>query len=79
MNLTASNLGAIAAVGAVLITIFSGYVMVHIRLKALEIEVKQLQKNQDATDEKFEKIMDKLSLVHQNFNDLLLEFANLKK
>ena len=59
--------------------IMMGYISIHVRLKVLETEVDQLKKKEDATDKKFEQIMEKISLVHQNFNDLLIEFANFKK
>lgn len=66
------------------------WVSIHVRLKALEIEVKQLQKNQDKNGEKFDLIMDKIEevgvnttskfeVMNQKFNELLLEFANFKK
>lgn len=66
------------------------WVSIHVRLKALEIEVKQLQKNQDKNGEKFDLIMDKIEevgvntaskfeVMNQKFNELLLEFASYKK
>ena len=59
--------------------ILYGYIKIHVRLKALEIEIKQIQKNEEKNDQKFELILEKISLIHQNFNDLLVEFANIKK
>lgn len=66
------------------------WVSIHVRLKALEVEVKQLQKNEDKNGEKFDSIMDKLdemrestsekfTLMHENFRDLLREMANYQK
>jgi len=39
------------------------YTSVHVRLRALEIEVKGLQDAQEKTDGKFDKIMDKLETI----------------
>jgi cell division protein FtsB len=49
------------------------YVNTHIRLKALEIEVKQLQKTEEKQDEKFNTILEKIEVMNQKFNELLLE------
>lgn len=39
------------------------YTSVHVRLRALEIEVKGLQESQEKTDSKFDKIMEKLTEI----------------
>lgn len=62
-----SCLGAITAVS------IGFYVNTHIRLKALEIEVKQLQKAEEKQDEKFNIILEKIEVMNQKFNELLLE------
>lgn len=49
------------------------YVNTHIRLKALEIEVKQLQKTEEKQDEKFNIILEKIQTMNEKFNELLLE------
>lgn len=59
------------------------------RLRALEIQVKQLEKNEDRNSDKFDSIIEKLdelktntaekfTLVHENFRDLLKEIAKIK-
>jgi uncharacterized membrane-anchored protein YhcB (DUF1043 family) len=81
-----STLSIIALVGGFIVV----WVSIHVRLKALEIEVKQLQKNEDKNGEKFDQIMDKIeevgkgtaervSEMNQKFNELILEFTKLKK
>lgn len=55
------------------------YVTMNMRIKALEIEVKQLQKAEDRNNVKFETILEKIQEMHKSFNELLLEFAHLKK
>ena len=55
------------------------YVTMNTRIKALEIEVKQLQKAEDRNNVKFETILEKIQEMHKSFNELLLEFAQLKK
>ena len=62
-----SCLGCITAVSV------GFYVNTHIRLKALEIEVKQLQKTEEKQDEKFNIILEKIEVMNQKFNELLLE------
>lgn len=62
-----SGLGCITAVS------IGFYVNTHIRLKALEIEVKQLQKTEEKQDEKFNIILEKMDMINQKFNELLLE------
>lgn len=62
-----SALGFISAVS------IGFYVNTHIRLKALEIEVKQLQKTEEKQDEKFNIILEKMDVMNQKFNELLLE------
>ena len=57
----------------------AAYVSIHVRIRALEIEVKQLQKAEDRTSEKFEVILEKISMMHQSFNELLIEFSKIKK
>ena len=59
--------------GAVTAVSIGFYVNTHIRLKALEIEVKQLQKTEEKQDEKFNIILEKIDLINQKFNELLLE------
>jgi hypothetical protein len=39
------------------------YTSVHVRLRALEIEVQGLQDAQEKTDNKFDRIMDKLETI----------------
>lgn len=66
------------------------WVNIHVRLKALEVEVKQLQKAEDKNGEKFDSIIEKLeemrestsekfTMMHENFRDLLREMANFQK
>lgn len=56
----------------------AAYVSIHVRIKALEIQVKQLEKAEDKQNEKFEIILDKISQMHQSFNELLIEFTKIK-
>lgn len=69
LTMILSCLGAITAVSV------GFYVNTHIRLKALEIEVKQLQKAEEKQDEKFNIILEKIEMVNQKFNELLLEVS----
>lgn len=66
------------------------WVSIHVRIKALEIEVAQLKKNRDEDFKKFETVIDKIDelsvyssekfeLMNNKFNELLLEFANHTK
>lgn len=64
-----SCLGCITAVSV------GFYVSTHIRLKALEIQVEQLQKTEEKQDEKFNTILEKMDLMNQKFNELLLEVS----
>lgn len=56
----------------------TAYVSIHVRIRALEIQVKQLEKAEDKNGEKFEAILEKISMMHQSFNELLLEFSKIK-
>lgn len=87
MTLDAQTLLTGMGVAGVFIGVWVG---IHVRLKALEVEVKQLQKNEDKNGEKFDSIMNKLeemrestsekfTLMHENFRDLLREMANYQK
>ena len=53
-------IGAVIVLGGVIVGF---YTSVHVRLRALEIEVKGLQESQEKTDGRFEKIMDKLESI----------------
>ena len=53
----------IAALVTVIGVAVGFYTSVHVRLRALEIEVKGLQESQEKTDSKFDKIMDKLETI----------------
>jgi hypothetical protein len=66
------------------------WVSLHVRIKALEIEVKSLQDSEAKTDIKFERIIlkleemkennaESLKVMSQNFNELIVEFTKLKK
>ena len=66
------------------------WVSLHVRIKALEIEVQGLQDSEAKTDVKFERIILKLEEMKENnaeslktmndkFNELILEFTKLKK
>jgi hypothetical protein len=60
-----------AIIGAVIIlggVIVGFYTTVHVRLKALEIEVTNLQKSQEKTDSKFDRIMDKLDDISKELS-----------
>jgi uncharacterized membrane protein (DUF106 family) len=68
-NATLQTISAI--VGAVIIlggVIVGFYTTVHVRLKALEIEVANLQKSQEKTDSKFDRIMDKLEDISKELS-----------
>lgn len=69
----------LSAIGFVTAVSIGFYVNTHTRLKALEIEVKQLQKTEEKQDEKFNIILEKIEVVNQKFNELLLEVAKLIK
>lgn len=62
-----SEIAAICTVGVGVVTIggviIAFYTNVHVRLKALEIEVQGLQEAQEKTDSKFDRIMDKLESI----------------
>jgi len=68
-NSTWQTLAAISGVGVVLGGVVIGfYTTVHVRLKALEIEILNLQKNQEKTDNKFDRIMDKLEDISKELS-----------
>lgn len=56
----------------------AAYVSIHVRINALEIQVKQLEKAEEKQNEKFDLILEKISQMHQSFNELLIEFTKLK-
>lgn len=57
-------IAAVAGVTIILLGVIVGfYTTVHVRLKALEIEVANLQDNSEKTDSKFDRIMDKLEKI----------------
>ena len=76
-NISADTLltAMLSCAGAVAAISIGFYVNTHIRLKALEIEVKQLQKNEEKQDEKFNTILEKIDLINQKFNELLIEVS----
>ena len=57
-------IAAVVGVTIILLGVIVGfYTTVHVRLKALEIEVVNLQSNSEKTDGKFDRIMDKLEKI----------------
>jgi uncharacterized membrane protein (DUF106 family) len=58
-------IGAVIVLGGVIVGF---YTTVHVRLKALEIEVGNLQKSQEKTDSKFDRIMDKLEDISKELS-----------
>lgn len=64
-----------SCVGFITVASVAFYVNTHIRLKALEIEVKQLQRTEEKHDEKFTLILEKIELVNQKFNELVVEMT----
>lgn len=58
-------IGAVIVLGGVIVGF---YTTVHVRLKALEIEVSNLQKGQEKTDSKFDRIMDKLEDISKELS-----------
>jgi uncharacterized membrane protein (DUF106 family) len=58
-------IGAVIVLGGVIVGF---YTTVHVRLKALEIEVTNLQKSQEKTDSKFDRIMDKLEDISKELS-----------
>ena len=65
----------LSCMGFVVVASIGFYVNTHIRLKALEIEVKQLQKTEEKQDEKFTLILEKIELMNEKFNELLMEVS----
>lgn len=63
----------LTCMGAITVASIGFYVNTHIRLKALEIEVKQLQKTEEKQDEKFDTILEKIELMNDKFNELVKE------
>lgn len=63
----------LSCMGFIIVASITFYVNTHIRLKALEIEVKQLQRTEEKQDEKFNTILEKIELVNQKFNELVVE------
>jgi len=66
----------LSCIGFIVVASIGFYVNTHIRLKALEIEVKQLQRTEGKQDEKFDTILDKIELMNEKFNELLKEVTH---
>lgn len=75
-NITTDQLIVLLGYAGAIITI---YVAMNVRIKALEIEVRQLQKAEERNNDKFETILNKIQDMHRSFNELLVEFAHSKK
>lgn len=55
------------------------WVHIHVRIRALEIEVKQLQRSDENNNKKFDLLLEKIELMNQKFNELILEFTKIKQ
>ena len=78
--MTWQEMAAISTVGVGVVTIvgfiIAFYTNIHVRIKALEIEVKSLQEAQQKTDGKFDMILEKIQLGQEKTEtkiDALLE------
>lgn len=75
-SLTTDQILVLLGYAGAIITV---YVTMNTRIRSLEIEVHQLQKAEDRNNSKFETILEKIQDMHKSFNELLIEFANIKK
>ena len=58
----------------VIVAGFGGiYTVINVRLKALEVEVKQLQKNEERTDKKFDAIGEKMDEIKEGIANILIQ------
>ena len=87
-NLTIGDIVAVLLALGALIGVYSS---INVRLKALEIEVKNIQKNEERTIDQYDALMleikafkeatnDKFDMVNSNFRELLIEVSkSIKK
>ncbi len=82
-NLTVGDVVAVLLAIGALVGIYSS---INVRLKALEIEVKNIQKNEDRAVDRYDALMEeikefkettsgKFDMVNQNFRELLIEVS----
>ena len=55
------------------------YISLDRRISKAETKIQGLEKSEERIDSKFEQIMEKIELMNQKFNELILEFTKIKK